>query len=141
MKFKNIATFPVRIAGQMWESAKRPSYKSISDYSLSGGYLGIAAGTIIGIPSGIGVPFYIGWQVGEYVSDKLNLPEVITVAADLLAACGTTSLTASITVPLFITAGAVTLGTVGAVGGTVVGATKKGLEALASKNDNPKKNY
>ncbi len=133
MKPTRVIAYPVNKAKDAWASAKGRSYTNVGDYTLGGGVIGLIGGGIVGAASGLVLPLYLGWQIGNYVSDKADLPAILRFGADVVGAIVLTGISAEVTIPLVALAGAAAGGIGGLAGGTVVGGVKLGLESIVSK--------
>lgn len=136
MKISKVYKFPFTMGKQILGGTRNRlnrSYTSIGSYALGGTLIGGIAGGGLGIVGGVVTPFYVGWQIGDYVADKLDLPGVVEVGTELVSACVTTGVAGGITVPVLMGIGIVGGAAVGAIGGTVIGTGKKGLEAIVRK--------
>lgn len=104
--------------------------KSVGYYQLSWTGIGATVGTVGGIVSGVALPAYVGWKLGDYLSDKMDFPGVVRVGTDIVSACFTTGVCAGVSIPVLAIAGAAAGALTGLVAGTVVGVGKKSIDTV-----------
>jgi len=106
------------------------TYTDVFDYTAGGSAIGTIAGTITGMASSVIAPAYAGWQIGDYISDKLDLPGIIEFPVEVITSIATTGFACPIAfLPLTII-GAFSGLVIGATAGTAIGGVKKGLEKI-----------
>lgn len=110
------------------------SETKVGDYVMAGGTLGLIGGGISGAVAGIATPLYVGWNLTEYLGDKIGLGPVIGTCTDIIGACLLTGVTFEVTIPILAIAGCAAGAVVGGASGGVIGGCRKGLEAVVSRS-------
>jgi len=128
------ATSPFRVAGNIYHNARKRSTDSVGDYTAVGGAIGAISGTVLGIGAGIAGPLYVGWEIGNYISTKLELHYIVNLGTDLITSVATLGIVGGASVPILGIVGLVTGGIGGAVIGTGIGVGKKSLDCVVSRN-------
>ena len=106
---------------------------NIGEYAAAGATFGAIGGTISGAVAGVATPLYVGWNLTEYLGNKIGLGPFVGTCADIVGSCVFTGVTFEITVPILALAGAGAGAVAGALTLGTIGGCKKGLESLFFK--------
>jgi len=133
-KLVNVYDFTKDLTTGMYHSARNRTNESILDYTTAGCTFGALGGGVLGLTTGAVLPGYIGWKLADYLGDKIDLGFFLGTSADIVGVAAATVCLIGISAPILGIAGAVVGGATGAATGTVVGAGKKGLEAITTSH-------
>jgi hypothetical protein len=134
MGIRSMYTAPIR-KGREFAARAAHSYQnnprtSVGDYAALGAAGGAITGGVLGTGAGVILPPYLGWKLADYLGDKINLGWFLGTALDVIGAVTATLTTIEITVPVLAVAGVAVGAATGLGVGSLIGAGKKGLEAI-----------
>ena len=129
MKISDLYTAPTKKGYEFlkdsYRKASNSKKTSVSGYTGLGMAVGGISGVVAGAGSGVMMPIYGGYKLGEFVSDKLDFGFIMTTGTDLVSIVMTSMVTMEVTIPVMAVVGGVAGLVVGAVAGTGVGVLKK----------------
>jgi hypothetical protein len=107
----------------------KSGYRNYNAFS-AGTILSLGGGAIGGLV-GVGLPLYLGWEIGDYVKETFEMGTFIGTTTKVIGAVGLTSVVGSFTFPLCMIGGA----GAGAIIGGITGKMKTSLEDFFCKKD------